>query len=153
MQQLRQADDEPLEEAITEPLLQGLQQVVLNEGLNVQQYSLLVAVHSNSFTGVSSQSARNVPLEEWLSNGDYTRAWLDALAKKFNSAEVIDPQQDGFFVELTFVKRLCRRGKHGGKKCNPGMYAWDKTAKKKRCIIRIQNKSIQSRQTANYLSC
>ena len=96
--------------------------------------------HSNSFTRVWSQSARNVPLEEWLSNGDYTRAWLDALAKKFNSAEVIDPQQDGFFVEHTFVKRLCRGGKDGGTKCNPGMYAWDKTAKKKRCIIRIQNK-------------
>ena len=124
LQQLRQADDEPLGEAITEPLLQGLQRVVLNEGLNVQQYSLLVAVHSNSFTRVWSQSARNVPLEEWLSNGDYTRAWLDALAKKFNSAEVIDPQQDGFFVELTFVKRLCRGGKHGGKNairvCTPG---------------------------------
>ena len=114
--------------------------MVLNEGLNVQQYSVLVAVHSNSFTHVWSQSARSVPLEEWLCNGDYTRAWLDALAKKLHSAEVIDPQKDGFFVELTFVKRLCRGGKHGGKKCNPGMYAWDKMAKKKRCIIRIQNK-------------
>ena len=114
--------------------------MVLNEGLNVEPYSLLVAVHSNSFTRVWSQSARSVPLEEWLFNGDYTSAWLDALAKKFNSAEVIDPQKDGFFVELTFVIRHCRGGKHGGKKCNPGMYAWDKMTKKKRCIIRIQNK-------------
>ena len=137
---MRQADDEPLGEAITEALLQGLQRVVLNEGLNVEPYSLLVAVHSNSFTRVWSQSARSVPLEEWLSNGDYTRAWLDALAKKFNSAEVIDPQKDGFFVELTFVKRHCRGGKHGGKKFNPGMYAWDKMTKKKRCVIRIQSK-------------
>lgn len=93
---MRQADDEPLGEAITEALLQGLQRVLLNEGLNVQQYSLLVAVHSNSFTHVWSQSARSVPLEEWLSNGDYTRAWLDALMKKLNSAELIDPQKDFF---------------------------------------------------------
>ena len=50
--QLRDAQDEPLGEAITEALIQGLQRVVENEGLNVQDYSLLVAVHSNSFTHV-----------------------------------------------------------------------------------------------------
>ena len=96
LQQLRDAQDEPLGEAITEALIQGLQQVVENEGLNVQDYSLLVAVHSNSFTHVWSQSARNVPLEEWLCNGAYTRAWLEDLAKKLNSAQVMDPQRDGF---------------------------------------------------------
>ena len=98
LQQLRDAQDEPLGEAITEALIQGLQRVVENEGLNVPDYSLLVAVHSNSFTHVWSQSARNVPLEEWLSNGAYTRAWLEDLAKKLNSAQVMDPQRDGFYV-------------------------------------------------------
>ena len=123
LQQLQDAQDEPLGEAINEALIQGLQRVVENEGFNVQDYSLLVAVHSNSFTHVWSQSARNVPLEEWLSNGVYTRAWLEDLAKKLNSAQVMDPQRDGFYVELTFVKRLGRGGKNGGKKANPGHHA------------------------------
>ena len=114
--------------------------MVENEGFNVQDYSLLVAVHSNSFTHVWSQSARNVPLEEWLSNGAYTRAWLEDLAKKLNSAQVMDPQRDGFYVELTFVKRLGRGGKNGGKKANPGRHAWEKLAKKKRSVVTIQNK-------------
>ena len=122
LQQLRDAQDEPLGEAITEALIQGLQRVVENEGLNVPDYSLLVAVHSNSFTHVWSQSARNVPLEEWLSNGAYTRTWLEDLAKKLNSAQVMDPQRDGFYVELTFVKQLGRGGKNRGKKANPGRH-------------------------------
>lgn len=89
--QLRDPDDEPLGEAITTVMIQGLRRVVENEGFNVRDYSLLVAVHSNSFTHVWSQSARNVPLEEWLNNGLYTRAWLEDLAKKLNSSQVIDP--------------------------------------------------------------
>ena len=140
LQQLRDAQDEPLGEAITKALIQGLQRVVKSEGLKVQDYSLLVAVHSNSFIHVWSQSARNVPLEEWLSNGAYTRAWLEDLAKKLNSAQVMDPQRDGFYVELTFVKRVGRGGKNGGKKANPGHHAWEKLAKKKRSVVTIQNK-------------
>ena len=140
LQQLRDAQDEPLGEAITKALIQGLQRVVKSEGLKVQDYSLLVAVHSNSFIHVWSQSARNLPLEEWLSNGAYTRAWLEDLAKKLNSAQVMDPQRDGFYVELTFVKRLGRGGKNGGKKANPGRHAWEKLAKKKRSVVTIQNK-------------
>ena len=93
-----------------------------NEGLNVQDYSLLVAVHTNSFTHAWSQSARNVPLEGWLSNGAYTLAWLEDLAKKLNSAQVMDPQRDGFYVELTFVKQLGRGRKNRGKKANPGRH-------------------------------
>ena len=70
----------PLGEALTEAIMQGLGRVVENEGFNVRDYSLLVVVHSNSFTHVLSQSARNVPLHEWLNNGEYTRAWLKDLA-------------------------------------------------------------------------
>ena len=139
LQQLQDAQDEPLGEAINEALIQGLQRVVENEGF-FQDYSLLVAVHSNSFTDVWSQSARNVPLKEWLSNGAYTRAWLEDLAKKLNSAQVMDPQRDGFYVELTFVKRLGHGGKNGGKKAKPGRHEWEKLAKKKRCVVTIQNK-------------
>ena len=75
-----------------------------------------------------------------MSNGAYTRAWLEDLAKKLNSAQVMDPQRDGFYVELTFVKRLGRGGKNGGKKANPGRHAWEKLAKKKRSVVTIQNK-------------
>ena len=59
-----------------------------------------MAIHSNSFTHVWSQSARHVPLNEWL-NQEYARAFLEDLARKLNSAEVVDPERDGFFVELT----------------------------------------------------
>ena len=139
LQQLQDAQDEPLGEATNEALIQGLQRVVENEGF-FQDYSSLVAVHSNSFTDVWSQSARNVPLEELLSNGAYTHAWLEDLAKKLNSAQVMDPQRDGFYVEVTFVKRLGRGGKNGGKKAKPGRHEWEKLAKKKRCVVTIQNK-------------
>ena len=131
-------DNEPLGEAITEAIRQGLQRVVTQEQINPADYSLLVAIHSNSFTHVWSQSARHVPLNEWLSNQDYARAFLEDLARKLNSAEVVDPERDGFFVELTFVKRLGRGGAF--KRNNPGRIAWEKIAKKKKCIIRIQNK-------------
>ena len=103
LQQLQDAQDEPLGEAINEALIQGL----------------------------------HVPLEKCLSNGAYTRAWLEDLAKKLNLAQVMDPQRDGFYVELTFVKRLGRGGKNGGKKANPGRHAWEKLAKKKRCVVTI----------------
>ena len=75
-----------------------------------------------------------------MSNGVYTRAWLEDLAKKFNSAQVMDPQRDRFYVELTFVKRLGRGGNNGGKKANPGRHAWEKLVKKKRCVVTIKNK-------------
>ncbi|CAH3034025.1 unnamed protein product [Porites lobata] len=52
----------------------------------------------------------------------------------------MDPQRDGFYVELTFVKRLGRGGKNGGKKANPSHHAWEKLAKKKSCVVTIQNK-------------
>ena len=67
LHQLQDPVDDPLGEAITAAMIQGLRRVVENEGFNVRDYSL--AVHSNSFTHVWSQSARNVPLEEWLNNG------------------------------------------------------------------------------------
>ena len=48
-------------------------------------------------------------------------------------------EQDGFFVELTFVRRVGCSGKGGGKKGNPGRIVWEKIAKKKRCVIPIKN--------------
>ena len=106
--------------------------MVENEGINVEEYSLLVSVHPNSFTNIWSQSARHVPLTNLLNNAEYTRAWLDDLAKKLNSAEVVDPERDGFYVELTFVKRLVSRAGEKGKQNNPGRYPWETMAKKKR---------------------
>lgn len=138
--QLGDPQEEPLGEAFSDALIQGLQRVVQNEGFNIQDYSLLVAIHSHSFNNAWLHSARNVPLEEWLTNGEYTRSSLEDLARKLNSAQMIDPQQDGFYVELTFVKNLGRGGKIGGKKGNPGKAAWEKLAKKKRCIVQIRNK-------------
>ena len=138
-QQLRDPQEEPLGEALTEAIVQGLRRLVAKEGFNVRDYSFLMAVHSNSFCHVWSQSARHVPLELWLNNEDYARAYLEDLARKLNSAEVMDPHRDGFFVELTFVKNLGVGGKNGGKQGNPGRHAWEKLAKKKRCVVRIKN--------------
>ena len=80
-------DNEPLGEAITEAIRQGLQRVVTQEQINPADYSSLVAIHSNSFTHVWSQSARHVPLNEWLRNQEYARAFLEGLARKLNSAK------------------------------------------------------------------
>ena len=140
-QQLRPADEhEPLGEALTEAIRQGLEQVVQAENINPAQYSLLLAIHSNSFTNSWAQSARHVPLNEWLHNQEYARSYLEQLARKLNSAQVVDPERDGFFVELTFVKTFGRGGKNGGKKGNQGKMAWEKMAKKEKCVIQIQNK-------------
>ena len=57
-------ENEPLGEALTEAIRQGLQQVVQAENINPAQYSLLVAIHSNSFTNIWAQSARNVPYNQ-----------------------------------------------------------------------------------------
>lgn len=37
-------------------------------------------------------------------------------------------EQDGFFVELTFVRRVDRSGEGGGKKGNPGRIVWKKNS-------------------------
>lgn len=58
LHQLQDPDDEPLGEAITKVMIQGLRRVVENEGFNVRDYSLLVAVHSNSFTRLVSISPK-----------------------------------------------------------------------------------------------
>ena len=42
-------EEDMLGEAITEAIIEGLRRVVLNEGMNVNEYNLLVALHSNSF--------------------------------------------------------------------------------------------------------
>ena len=130
-------ENEPLGEALTEEIRQGLQQVVQAENINPAQYSLLVAIHSNSITNIWAQSARNVPLNEWLNNQEYARAYLEQLARKLNSAQMIDPERDGFFVELTFVKTF-GQGSRPAKK-NPGKMAWEKMAKTKRCVVQIKN--------------
>ena len=67
----------------------------------------------------------------------YARAYLKQLARKLNSAQMIDPERDGFFVELTFVK-IFGQGSRPAKK-NPGKIAWEKMAKTKRCVVQIKN--------------
>ena len=92
VQQLRPADENvPLREALTEAIRQGLEQVVQAENINPTQYSLLLAIHSNSFTNSWAQSARHFPLNEWLHNQEYARSYLEQLACKLNSAQVVDP--------------------------------------------------------------
>ena len=51
----------------------------------------------------------------------------------------MDPERDGFYVELTFLKTLGRGGKNGGASGNPGKIAWKKLTKKKR-VIPMKNK-------------
>lgn len=130
---LRDVEGEVLGEALIGGGRGGLRQVLMNEGIEVADYDLIMAVHSNSFQHVWQQSRKNIPLAEWLSNGENTRARMDQLAKQLNSGEVMN------FVDLTFVRRLGRGGKGSGKKCNPGRLAWEKLVEKKRCVIPIKN--------------
>lgn len=78
-----------------------------------------------------------MPLNEWLNNQEYARAYLEQLARKLNSAQMIDPERDGFFVELTFVKTLGQGSRPANK--NPGKMASEKMAKTKRCVVQIKN--------------
>ena len=112
-------ENEPLREALTEAIRQGLEQVVQAENINPAQHSLLLAIHSNSFTNIWAQSARGVPLNEWLHNQVCARSYLEQLARKLNFAQVIDPERDGLFVELTFVNSMGRGGKKWWKKGKP----------------------------------
>lgn len=111
-------EEDMLGEAITEAIIEGLRRVVLNEDMNVNEYNLLVALHSNSFSNLWSQSAKNIPLSEWLLKGEYTRAWMEVLVRKLNSAQVINQENDGFFAEIAFIRRIGRGGRK--KKKNPG---------------------------------
>ena len=133
-------ENEPLGEALTEAIRHGLEQVVEAENINPAQYFLLLAIHSNSFTNIWAQSARHVPLNEWLHNQEYARSYLEQLARKLNSAQVVDPERDGFLVEMSFVKTFGRGVKTGGKKGNPGKMAWERMGKKKKCIVQIKSK-------------
>ena len=67
-QQLREPQDEPLGEASTEAIRQGLKRVISNENIHREQYSLLLTIHSNSLTNTRAPSARHVPLDVWLNN-------------------------------------------------------------------------------------
>ena len=58
LHQLQDPVDDPLGEAITEAMIQGLRRVVENEGFNIRDYSLLVAVHSNWFTCLVSMGSK-----------------------------------------------------------------------------------------------
>ena len=133
-------ENKPLGEALTEAIRQGLQQVVQAENINPAQYSLLVAIYSNSFTNIWAQSARNVPLNEWLNNQKCARAYLEQLARKLNSAQMIDPERDGFFVELTFVKTFGQGSRPANK--NPGKMASEKMAKTNRCVLQLKTTTI-----------
>ena len=133
-------ENKPLGEALTEAIRQGLQQVVQAENINPAQYSLLVAIYSNSFTNIWAQSARNVPLNEWLNNQKCARAYLEQLARKLNSAQMIDPERDGFFVEMTFVKTFGQGSRPANK--HPGKMASEKMAKTNRCVLQLKTTTI-----------
>lgn len=49
--------------------MQGLRQVVVNEGIEIADYNLLIAVNSNSFRELWHQSRKNISLAEWLEHG------------------------------------------------------------------------------------
>ena len=46
-EQLQDAEGEVLGEVLTEAVMQGLRQVVVNEGIEIADYNLLIAVNSN----------------------------------------------------------------------------------------------------------
>ena len=61
-------------------------------------------------------------MNEWLHNEEYARSYLEQSARKLNLAQVVDPERDGFFVELTLVKTFGRGGKNGG--TQPNLICW-----------------------------
>lgn len=68
-EQLQDAEGEVLGEVPTEAVMQGLRQVVVNEGIEIADYNLLIAVNYNSFRELWHQSRKNISLAEWLEHG------------------------------------------------------------------------------------
>lgn len=68
-EQLQDAEGEVLGEVLTEAVMQGLRQVVVNEAIEIADYNLLIAVNSNSFRELWHQSRKNISLAEWLEYG------------------------------------------------------------------------------------
>lgn len=63
--QLRDSNGEVLSDALREAVMQGLRRVVTEEDIEVNEYDLMVSVHSNSFHHARQQSPKNISLSEW----------------------------------------------------------------------------------------
>jgi len=108
LEQLRSANGEVLGEAVSEAFVQGIRQAILRENIkNPEEYSLAINVHHSVGTHVWDQSHR-FPVTEWLEGSQRTRAWLDKLTKKLNSAEGFDAASGDFYAEFTFIRDLAR---------------------------------------------
>ena len=138
--QLRPPNGELQGEAITEATIQGLNKYVRdprNELGRIEDLSLSMAVHHSTGTHTWT-STRPIPLEEWLNRSEYTKHWLDKLAKQLNSAESFDATSGEFYIELLFFKNRQRGSGRKGK--NPGSMSYEDMLKKKKCLITIKNK-------------
>ena len=79
--QLRPPNGELQGEAITEAMIQGLNEYVRdprNQLGRIQDLSMSMAVHHSTGTHTWT-STRPIPLEEWLNRSEYTEHWLDKL--------------------------------------------------------------------------
>ena len=130
--QLRPPNGELQGEAITEAMIQGLNEYVRdprNQGGRIQDLSMSRAVHHSTGTHTWT-STRPIPLEEWLNRSEYTEHWLDKLAKQLNFAESFDSASGEFYIELLFFKshflRKSRIARHSSK--NRIFYSLEKTS-------------------------
>ena len=115
LRQLRPADEELHGEAIAEAIRQGLVDFVRDpaNGLtNPEDYSLAMAVHHSSGNNLWT-STKHVPLNEWMNGSEYTRTWLEQLAKQLNSIQSLDGTEGEFYVQLSFFRTERRGGRPG----------------------------------------
>ena len=133
LNQLGAPNGDPQGEAVAEALRQGLENYVRREQIYpVQEYMLKISIHhsTGTHTWISSPI---LPLADWLNNREQTEAWLDKLAKQFNSSESFEASSGDFYAELLFFKNRQRGSGHRGKKGNPGTMSYEQILKKKHC--------------------
>ena len=138
LRQLREPSRELQGEAIAEAIRQGLVNFVrdpVNGLTNPEDYSLAMAVHHSSGNNLWT-STKHIPLKEWIDGSEYTRGWLEQLAKQLNSIQSLEAADGEFYVQLSFFRTERRGGKPG--KTNVKRLSF-KDILGKRSILEIKN--------------
>ena len=119
LQQLRSSNGEFQGEAVAEAFYRGLVDFIRNPAngiTNPEEYSMSMVIHHNLGTHTWTQ-CKHLLVTEWLQGSQYTRKWLEKLAKQLNSNENFDAANGEFYAELSFFKTRERGGgyrkKHG----------------------------------------
>jgi len=94
LEQLRPANGEVLEEAISEEFMQGLRQFIRSQNIQpVEEYSMSFQIHHNTGTHMWTSSPV-MPLTEWLQGSERSRAWLEQTSAPSEMDDLVTVRTD-----------------------------------------------------------